>query len=103
MGSSDKLQFSGCWLLTALLPRGGEIHSCADFPSPVAPESGFAELRRGIPATVSLVLAAAQSRLEQSACTVIGVWTVPAVESTFIFSFTDHPAKAMCVLPFIML
>lgn len=61
MGSSDKLQFSGCWLLTALLPRGGEIHSCADFPSPLAPESGFAELRRGIPATVSLELAAAQS------------------------------------------
>lgn len=61
MGSSDKLQFSGCWLLTALLPRGGEIHSCADFPSPLAPESGSAELRRGIPATVSLELAAAQS------------------------------------------
>lgn len=83
--------------------QGGEIHSCAGFPSPLAPESGFAELRSGIPATVSLELAAAQSKLEQSACTVrgavtIGVWTVPA----FIFSFTDQPAKATCVLPLIM-
>lgn len=88
MGSSDKLQFSACWLLTVLLPRGGEIHSCAHFPSPLAPESGFAELRRGIPATVSLELAAAQSRLEQSACTVtIGVWAVPAVESSVYLQF----------------
>lgn len=96
MGSSDKLQFSGCWLLTALLPRGGEIHSCADFPSPLAPESGFAELRRGIPAAASLELAAAQSRLEQSAWTVrgtvmIGVWTVPAVESSVYLWFYRSP------------
>lgn len=97
MGSSDKLQFSGCWLLTALLPRGGEIHSCADFPSPLAPESGFAELRRGIPAAASLELAAAQSRLERSAWTVrgtvmIGVWTVPAVESSVYLRFYRSPS-----------